>query len=145
MDYVAIEGILEPFKILYEKGLRGYSFEMYGEYLSIHYAVANDHIDIVKWLLETYPRLIDEKVHGKRNLLHVAARDESISTMIYLIQKAPHFLLEGDNNCLTPLGELFYQDHNEYDDHRYREVFSEYDRRNDPNGTEMIKILSSLL
>ena len=139
MDYVAREGILEPFKILFKKGLRGYSFDIWGECLSIHNAIYDDHTDIVKWLLETYPRLIDEKVYGW-NLLHVASNDESISTMIYLIQKAPHFLTEGDNNCLTPLGSLIWQDKD-----KYGKVFSEYDRRNDPDGTEMIRILSSLL
>lgn len=137
--YASSEGKSEAFKILYEKGVTFFGFDYYGEYLSIHNVICDDNVNLVKWFLEENSNLIDEIVHGW-NLLHIAANNESISTMIYLIQKAPHFLSKGDNNCVIPLGSLIEQD-----EEKYKEVFSEYNWREDLDGKDMIRILSTLI
>lgn len=77
----------------------------------LHLAVKYAPIEMIQWIIENYPTLIDTKTLKGYNLFHIAAQNGRIKVLEWLIKKCPNLLDECASHEQRPIHLAAYKGH----------------------------------
>ncbi|XP_062587675.1 uncharacterized protein LOC134249334 [Saccostrea cucullata] len=88
LHFVAFAGQKDSFQMLVNSGSDPYSRSHHGSTV-LHYACQNGKLEMVKYICETYPKLLQKSFNDyeERNSLHWAAQSGNIELYKYLLEK----------------------------------------------------------